>query len=305
MAMLFHSDVTNWFAVRGGLLRGMALSMLAFVCGGCTGIQRCATWDHVTHPDYMYPEETLLHGFHRTTWEAWPAHGFQGMWMKEIHSGEPVPTGKPSRELTPPAEVVPDMAPTPTMPDSPNEGYVPQARHPQAPPRGKGKSRPTTPAKSGRTLAEVFHGAAELEEEMVAPTPAMIEETVAAPDMIAIKEESEAVAAADAQWTGRFAAMIARDRKRAWRELDSDASPVEIALDESAEAPAVIEPMSYHAEEPAAAIEVAQPSQIVPATEVRLHPTPAATPRDGAASPETPAPREGKAEVRWKASSSK
>jgi hypothetical protein len=313
MAMLIPSELTNWTPIRGGLLGGLALGLLALACGGCTGIQRCETWDRVTHPDYMYAEETLLHGYHRTTWEAWPAHGFQGMWMKEIHSGETLPTGKPSRELTPPSPPTPEVTPTPTMPETPeaaDQGYVPQARRSSSPTRSKNKPRPTATGQPRRPLAEVFRGSVELDDEAIAPTPALVEEPIAA-SATELKQnakvDAEVAVNADAQWTGRFAALIAQDRKRAWRKLADYGEEGEVAPaeQESPQQTKVIEPVTHFADEPSAVdAESDVPAPTALETQVRLQPTPSQRPVEPAAA-DKPLPREGQAEVRWKASSSK
>lgn len=114
--------------------RAIAVGLFASCLSGCSaGLPHSTTWQRVTSPDYMHPEMTLLHGYHRTTWEEWPEHGFRVHYSESrvvedaprAKAAEPVPSGQRRQELpkpktkptakarkpaAPPAKVAPEPA---------------------------------------------------------------------------------------------------------------------------------------------------------------------------------------------------
>lgn len=306
-------DVPRSNSVGGGWPRAAAICLAVSMLSGCSlGFKRCATWDRVTDPDYMYPEHTLLHGYHRTTWESWPEHGFHPHWTPADVPHEVVPSGAPTRELPTPAEqarpTAPESGPGVETPAAPDEGYVPQATRPRRTAgdwnslrrRAEAKLRANRAAEA-RRLAGIEVAAQILRDNSAlvasplgdsSPAAVPSEELVAQDDAAAVELTSEA----DAAFTSRFATLISQERKANWRPLhDADGiAEVDAAPETGEEA---ITAMSHEVE--AADPATLEPAPLAPVESSRVQLVPADRP---AATPVTSAPRtpQGDGEVRLK-----
>ncbi|MDZ4779161.1 MAG: hypothetical protein SGJ19_02800 [Planctomycetia bacterium] len=216
--------------------QGCALTacLATMLLGGCS-LKRSATWDRVTHPDFMYEEHTTLHGFHRTSWDSWPEEYRHSGWSrhvdKSVEQGEKLPDGEPSQELPQP-EVQEEGA------DIPEQGDAPEARtlKPGMSKRPARRPLASTPA-------------------VVPATPAILPEVelVAGSATVAVEpptiEIPFSLDAAPSPWTDRFASLIAADRKSKWRELneqetENSESPRPVRHEDASAAPRPLEIMA-------------------------------------------------------------
>lgn len=196
---------------RRSALQGLALSacLATVLLCGCS-LKRSATWDRVTHPDFMYEERTTLHGFHRTSWDSWPEEYRHSGWSrhvdKSVNPEEKLPAGEPSQELPQP-EVDEERIEIPEQSDVP-EARAPEPRMSKRPPRRPMASTPKLlPSAEAEAVPTV---------ELVAGSSTV---EAAAP----VIEIPLSLETAPSPWTDRFASLIAEDRKSSWRLLNGQA----------------------------------------------------------------------------------
>lgn len=221
--------------------RAWAACLCVSMLSGCSwGWNRCETWDRVTHPDYMYPEDTLLHGYHRTTWEAWPNQNCVAPWDSAESAQEAVSTGVPTSELpTPkngPARSTPKAAPAPETPSAPDEGFVPQALKPHHSAEDWNVHRQRAEAKllanlaAQRRRAKTASASDAAARKLPEATDALVPPSAAPPTaatpraFAAVHEDAspeDSAAPIDAVFANRFSTLISRDRKANWKPLSA------------------------------------------------------------------------------------
>ncbi len=245
MAMLSKLDsrrvARHWLAA--------ACCLPTALLGGCCVLQRCETWDRVTHPDYMYEEHTTLHGFHRTSWDTWPEAWNHRVWSHSSEAGqeadpvenEELPTGDGAQDLPAPESDGPasQQSDAPQARARTNRSAKERSLRPSAPTRS---GVPRDAAAESSALAS-WHATGEAEPRRLNSSQSAVDgrastRTDNSPEVMALKiEQPLTLDSTPAPWANRFASLIATDRKSRWRELKAAQAEKRIA-----DAAAVAEP---------------------------------------------------------------
>lgn len=224
--------------------RGLWPCIAALLCLGGCGLKRCATWERVTHPDYMREEQTTLHGFHRTSWDPWPEEFGYSPWARHkqdstrssAHPGERLPAGEPTPSLPAPQAHTGAPASRDESMASPGEAAQLSSLVEAASPT---ELAPTT----APVVADNAHWT-DVTDMQPLELVAIVEPAVAEPLTANVAWELDA---SPSPYTERFAALIAANRKSQWRPLDTVSVVAEPPTSEStsrvipvAEAPAYL-----------------------------------------------------------------